>query len=642
VAEIIGTLTKLRPEIKHLIQYQNAFQSLLPYKPVKIAALVYCFCCFMKAIKDSEWLDACLISQYWQDTAMLDYNPDARDVVVFDVKTPRVWKLVPNDEDEAALLDTALPAPVGPTELRAWEVVVEFDKLTKDFGSMYKRWFVNDSLYELLGANSDGAVRFFKLFIERRDTAIEGGLVRLQTKGQQECEDLLVFMRGYVGMMRDEIFDAKHHEPYEKAFLEEHSPIYNQFRQLRAGCAKDPKFKVRVNELLHGTPVELDYYLLVQQCEASMREDGDNFDHAVQFGSYTAKLFGKIRGPAGMRMLRKCADELGPKVETIMHPSCLLEPRPRVELLGRFDALFTELPLGTDPAVSRTISALKIKIAKVHKMLFAQLATDSLQGLASKMDDAFILGTDFVNTLESVTSHSALHDAYVLIMTRLVVLITEKIRELPSAPSASALWDSMYVALANFTRIEVHCPRKSKLAIKSEQVKLVLDRGRKMQEAGDAYNAETSSRQKFTHFNRAIVEWSGVKVKEDDADIFRQLAFAVVSVCNDLKIHYNAVVKENMERAREILMQKVVRVQMVARGGMNNENWHRQLTPTMTVDEVLKIADGPQPSLLHVPDADAAELKNGKNTLVKARLKGTKPTQSHANKHIYISVYKCI
>ena len=290
----------------------------------------------------------------------------------------------------------------------------------------------------------------------------------------------------------------------------------------------------------------------------------------------------------------------------------------RVAIVLQFNEVFQALPLGTDPELARKLSSVKIKISKQYVGLNAECSLRKIHDLETTMDDGFITSARFGEALAEIDHNKDLTDVCILISLRLVNIVTEAWR-MSEADTETDTFSLMEMAIINFAKIEAYVKRsKRKLTISSADFKTFVDRGRKLYNAGVIYNTETSSNQKFASFNRALIEWSGLKVKEDDDDNLRQLAFAIVAACNPLKTHYNNIIKEIMDKARAKLYEKTMRVQKVAGGGVNNTHWHTSITPAMSIEDVLSIANGPAPSLLNVPDEDAQVLKTGKATLEKA------------------------
>ena len=275
-------------------------------KPEICSARAYCMNAGAVAVEERENETCVNIVKWWIPGDQMDFDffyedPDPSSRHFFDEDAPAIWKIAPNEDDEAQAKEAPPLEPTSVTEKRAWEVSKKFDENTKGFGQWWIKTFCNDGLFTLLESSIDESYDLFDEFIRQRARDNTLGS-KIYTDAQRECDQTFIFFNAYNSAVGNQVFDDVSYEDFKRIFVERTGPLVMLFKNWILGARKNPQFVKLEDEKRRVAPAELRHYPKLRECHDLLRTsmaDTDLLEVTRVFGS----MKGVIREGAYVKML---------------------------------------------------------------------------------------------------------------------------------------------------------------------------------------------------------------------------------------------------------------------------------------------------------------------------------------------------
>ena len=467
--------------------------------------------------------DGVVIYSFWRPKKVIQgscHDEMSDKFKAFVATEPRIWKLMPTDEDEATAAEQPAPMPdkKDTFELQAWETARAFDKYIKDFGKKWLKSWSCDLVYNWVEHELQHAATYFRIW---RDTyATETAdpdplqVMQLGTIAAQECQKAITFSKEYCMVPDIRCVTREEFEVFKQVFLEKDKPLCRQFQPLASQCRKNNQWKAGELELVRAAPTEMDIAPLVNSY----------VDLKGQFTDEVTLDLCKYLAVTWKRNIRNCVWDLlddqlinviVTRAQELLAVHDVSQPSEKYKFFFTW-AKYLKTAHTTDVAVLNQLKALKAKMDESNKNYTSARSEVRLVELAQldpEERNEHMWSAEFGDTLKAVKDCGKSAQ----VIGKLVEDLFKTFSELVSGYDGT---DSTDGYLQQSQENLALCVEKLKGAhmgvpgLDVEKLKQIIARNTKVYLAGQEYlRVEVPLRPQFAKLNKALIEWDYLALK---------------------------------------------------------------------------------------------------------------------------------
>ena len=559
-----------------------------------------------EALQEGNFQQAVVMIQFWPAQAeaeLYDPNVDKR----FDKNNPRMWKLLPSDEDEA---DAQAESPEKPrllSEQQDWEIARAFDKYTSQFPSQYVTWFACDALYSLMEKDMKEATKYFIMLVCKYEDDVLKTELKNSTKAFQQCKQIISFSKGYISIVCDHPFDQESYNEFRTHFvMQTGEGVPSSLRSLAGGARRNYEFQQREKLVTLCADTEINNYEdlahLLSLCQNSTLELVHLEGLAKTIKNCT-KDNAQIRDDLLIELMSGLLTRMKKTAIAMGQESDVTPAAEKLATLRQFKENFANLPVVADQALTQDAAKLKLSISNLISKHAASEAEDTLRNILATPDRKHFESDDLKSALSSVKDIKPYVYKLPTLVTAAFELSISVLREftLENAVACRKNLKAIDTTLAAITAKM----KSSNLPLDFEQAKVtvLIDKGCNVLEMGFEWQASPTKEGLWTRCNKAYVEFSTMikyfskHGNKNCEDLFRTF----LEVSNSVRAEYNTKVLTIETALRDNLAAELKKVDRYARGQRDGTRWDKDLAPDADLDTVLAKAAVPTTGLLAGP-----------------------------------------
>ena len=526
----------------------------------------------------------------------------------FDYKNPRVWKLVPTDEEEVIAKELPGPEPAVPVAKREYFTQRRFDELTKKFGADYLRWFAGEALYTLLETDMDRSCEYCDIITEMFLEAAKVGQLVPRTNAIRAGLSIKVFADGYTSVPSVHPFNADSFDAFKRVFVVRRDIEQGAFKTLSNGSRKNEIFEKCFKEVSTKASYEIENCDEIEDFISRINkttEKDDLSDLPPRLPFYK----NAIRDRTYEFLVNSYVELIRNRAQVLMHPSDITDVYAKFHIFQSYESNLKGLNGYLVCDENRTSMAQLIsKLAAAIKLLAAEIAAVKLDALGVEMDEAFIASSDFLNYVAHLKPAKVPRDT----LERIGCAMCDSIKDMwpvfgsiagPLLEGDSTDETSMHVILENFKALAkkmeaLNMPH----SVDPTLLQTLLARGLKVFHSGTSWTAQTDNERLFAAMNRAFVEFRGLDNMIPMAcTSLVELSKAILTRNHNFRLSYLDACKHKLAEAEKKAVAQIRRYFKYARGKKNGKSWKEMITDAWALAKVLEHARTPVSGLVHGP-----------------------------------------
>ena len=248
------------------------------------------------------------------------YNVDDPLARRFTLEDPRMWKVVPTDEEEALALEVPGLLPSGAADKREYQIQRKFDELTKQFGATYLRWFAGEALYTLLENDMEGALEYCEII---QGMFLEGarlGQLVPRTNAIRAGLSIKVFADGYSSVPSLRPFNDESFDCFKRVFITRRDLEQSCFKTLANGARKNKSFEELFKEVSQKSSYEIENCQEIEDFIARVQQP-DPKDDLPDLPARMPLYKSAIRNKTYAFFTNKYVELIGERAARLLHPS---------------------------------------------------------------------------------------------------------------------------------------------------------------------------------------------------------------------------------------------------------------------------------------------------------------------------------
>ena len=535
--------------------------------------------------------------------------------VEFDRLEPRMYLLLPTQEDEDNLCGSDDEKPTLPKELIDYEMSKAYDCQVAEFGTWFQKCWMSDALYDLASKNVEGFKEVCTAWIMSRKDYKPCDDFKPGQKAFASADKVTEFARAYMAVAGDSCMDKVDHEAFCDFFVSTKA-AYSNFKPFITACRRCDGFFAFENEAVRCASSELEFGQRFNFHIGKLVDDAANVD------DNTLQEIMDL-----MPNYRKCRRRTYTKLQDLVIQYIILrigevykdKDTADIERLERMKFLSNHaasLSPGLDPELVEQFTAAKIKAQELIEVVqeqvvlaeLAEIASDKTEGRMELADPAFAHKLDCLRKLSTVPN-----DYWDPLLNYCCIQISGLFAALDDDEVSQA---HLKTATAHFTTLTDRLWKENvKHVYPANGIAMVTLKGLKVLTAGTQYN-NAKTKVNFLALNRAYLDFQTVKVG-GDKEVVKDLVRGILHKNSTIKAVWYEVAKLAAIEAASELRIVTEDYMLICKGTRDGSDWKDAVPENADFVAVHSIANTPKTGLLHGP---GQKVLNGRDVLVKARV----------------------